>query len=93
LGEIEAILSSYPEITKSIVVAKDRLNKKPKESHKYLIGYFVSNTMLSSHEIRRFMQSKLPDYMIPTHLIQIEKVPTTVSGKLDTKALPLAKNI
>lgn len=83
-GEIEAVLSSYPEIKQSVVVAKDRLEG----DQKYLVGYYVADAAIPSSSIRRFMQSHLPDYMIPSRLIPIDKLPVTASGKLDTKALP-----
>lgn len=85
LGEIEAVLSSYPEIVKSVVLAKDR----PSDGQKYLVGYYVSPGSLSPKAIRRFMQTRLPEYMVPSRLVPIAKFPVTVSGKLDTKALPI----
>ena len=86
LGEIEAVLSTYPEIKQSIVIAKDR----NEGGQKFLVGYYVADTALSSASIRRFLQSRLPDYMIPSRLIPITKLPVTPSGKLDTRALPPA---
>ncbi|PIG84354.1 N-(5-amino-5-carboxypentanoyl)-L-cysteinyl-D-valine synthase [Aspergillus arachidicola] len=86
LGEIEAILSSYPDIKQSVVIAKDR-----KGGQKFLVGYYVADATLSSAAIRRFMQSRLPGYMVPSRLIPISKLPVSPSGKLDTKALPLVE--
>lgn len=86
-GEIEAVLSSYPEIKQSVVIAKDR----KEGDQKYLVGYYVADAAILSSSIRRFMQSHLPDYMIPSRLIPINKLPVTASGKLDTKALPRAE--
>ncbi|GAB1196184.1 hypothetical protein APSETT444_005451 [Aspergillus pseudonomiae] len=87
LGEIEAILSSYPEIKQSVVIAKDR----KEGGQKFLVGYYVADATLSSAAIRRFMQSRLPGYMVPSRLIPISKLPVSPSGKLDTKALPPAE--
>jgi len=39
-------------------------------------------------EIKTFLKSKLPHYMIPTYLIQIPALPLTPNGKIDRKALP-----
>ncbi|KXX82820.1 N-(5-amino-5-carboxypentanoyl)-L-cysteinyl-D-valine synthase [Madurella mycetomatis] len=89
LGEIEAVLSSYPGIQQSVVVAKDREN----DGQKYLVGYFVSAGSLSGQDIRRFMSTRLPDYMVPSRLVPIDKIPVTVSGKLDTKALPVPGDV
>lgn len=87
LGEIETILSSYPEITQSVVIAKER----KEGGQKFLVGYYVADAPLSSAAIRRFMQSRLPGYMVPSRLIFISKLPVGPSGKLDTKALPPAE--
>lgn len=91
LGEIEAVLSSYSGIKQSVVVAKEQQIKDPRGAdtvQKYLVGYYVSDTALTQRDIKKFMQFKLPDYMIPNRLVPIEKIPVTISGKLDTKALP-----
>jgi N-(5-amino-5-carboxypentanoyl)-L-cysteinyl-D-valine synthase len=87
LGEIEAILSSYPGIKQSVVIAKDCREG----GQKFLVGYYVADAALPSAAIRRFMQSRLPGYMVPSRLILVSKFPVTPSGKLDTKALPPAE--
>lgn len=87
LGEIEAILSSYPGIKQSVVIAKDCREG----AQKFLVGYYVADAAVPSAAIRRFMQSRLPGYMVPSRLILISKFPVTPSGKLDTKALPPAE--
>ncbi|KAI6781567.1 N-(5-amino-5-carboxypentanoyl)-L-cysteinyl-D-valine synthase [Emericellopsis cladophorae] len=87
LGEIEAVLSSYPEVDQSVVLAKS----SETDGQNQLLGYFVSAGSLSTRAIRRFMLGRLPDYMVPAKLVRIDKVPVTVSGKLDSKALPVPK--
>jgi N-(5-amino-5-carboxypentanoyl)-L-cysteinyl-D-valine synthase len=87
MGEIEAIISSYPGIKQSVVIAKDRREG----GQKFLVGYYVADAALPSAAIRRFMQSRLPGYMVPSRLILVSKFPVTPSGKLDTKALPPAE--
>lgn len=91
LGEIEAVLSSYPGVRQSVVVAKEQEIRDPKGAdtiQKYLVGYYVSDAALTQRDIKKFMQSKLPEYMVPNRLVPIEKIPVTISGKLDTKSLP-----
>lgn len=85
LGEIEAILSSFPGITQSVVLAKDRVS----DGQKYLVGYYVSPASPTPQAIRRFMQTRLPVTLVPAKLMCIDKFPVTVSGKLDSRALPV----
>ncbi|CAF3925872.1 unnamed protein product [Rotaria magnacalcarata] len=89
LGEIEAVLSSYQGVNRSVVLAKDHKKKNTETaSKKYLVGYYVSDEDTDESHIKQYMQTKLPDYMIPNRLVRIDKVPVTINGKLDAKALP-----
>jgi hypothetical protein len=85
LGEIEAILAQYPGLQKSIVVARNEL---PDE--KRLVAYSVPETSSAPNqsELRRFLEEKLPAYMIPTAFIFLESFPLTPNGKIDQRALP-----
>jgi len=46
---------------------------------KYLVGYYVSSngSSLVERDVKRFLQSKLPEYMIHVRLVRIEKIPVT----------------
>lgn len=82
LGEIETVLSEFPGIQQSIVVSKTyQLNN-------LLIGYFVSKEPLEESRILNYLESKLPNYMIPQKLIGLTKFPLTFNGKIDRNALP-----
>ncbi|CAF3940917.1 unnamed protein product, partial [Rotaria sp. Silwood1] len=89
LGEIETILSSYQGVKQSVVLAKDYKNKNTDTSStKYLVGYYLSDNDIIESDLKQFMQMKLPVYMIPNRLVRIKKIPVTVNGKLDARALP-----
>ena len=89
MGEIESALSSYAGIVQSVVLAKDHLDQNgTKTGNKYLVGYYISNQKLNEDEIINYLSSKLPDYMVPHMLVQMDRFPLTINGKLDTKALP-----
>ncbi|CAF3818056.1 unnamed protein product [Rotaria sordida] len=89
LAEIETVLSSYEGIKRSVILAKDHKNKNTDTSAtKYLVGYYVSDNDIAEFDLKQFLQTKLPDYMIPNRLIRIEKIPVTINGKLDLRALP-----
>ncbi|KAB2835966.1 MAG: AMP-binding protein, partial [Caedimonadaceae bacterium] len=89
LGEIESILSSYAGITQSVVLAKEHKSVEGTGTgNKYLVGYYVAENKLNEEEILSYLSSKLPDYMVPSILVHLEKIPLTINGKLDRKALP-----
>ena len=55
---------------------------------KRLIAYVVpTETDLNPSELRNYLQSKLPDYMIPSAFVQLEALPRTPNGKIDLQAL------
>ncbi|WP_316634068.1 non-ribosomal peptide synthetase [uncultured Flavobacterium sp.] len=83
LSEIEnAILEYSTELKQVVVEVKEENNKK------VLAAYFVSATAIDKSKLRSFLQSRLPDYMIPSFYIALEELPLTRNGKLDRKALP-----
>ena len=86
LGEIESVLSEYKGVKQVAVLAKE--NKET--NNKYLVGYYTSdgNKKLNEDDILSYIASKLPDYMIPTALVHLDKLPLTLNGKLDRKAFP-----
>ncbi|MDQ1355211.1 MAG: Amino acid adenylation protein [Acidobacteriota bacterium] len=83
LEEIEEQLLKHGNIKDAIVVDKDDIG-----AEKYLTAYFVSNVEISDLELRGYLLKTLPDYMIPSYFVQLEKIPLTSSGKVDRKALP-----
>ena len=82
LGEIESKLSSYPAITQAVVLAKEQV------ANKYLIGYYVSQDVLEDEILRSYLSVDLPDYMVPSFFVHLDKLPLTINGKLDRKSLP-----
>ena len=86
LGEIESVLIKHPLIKNGAVIAYD-------DAHgiKQLIMYFVpkQNQAVTNHNLRQFLQAKLPAYMIPSIFMPLDDLPLTPNGKIDRKALPL----
>jgi amino acid adenylation domain-containing protein len=83
LGEIETHLLSHDRIKEAVVLPEENEGKD-----KYLCAYIVSDNQLIVSELREYLTDRLPDYMIPTGFVQVEKIPLTSNGKVDRKALP-----
>ncbi|MBW9238995.1 amino acid adenylation domain-containing protein [Pseudomonas carnis] len=93
LGEIEARLREQASVGETVVVAQEG------PTGKQLVAYVVplDPTLLGDavaqsngrETLRRALKTRLPDYMVPTHLMFLERMPLTPNGKLDRKGLPL----
>ncbi len=84
LGEIDHHLGEHANITNVLTVAKEE-----KDGSKVLCGYYTTEDGENiSKELRAFLSQKLPEYMIPTHLVHMKQMPLTSNGKIDRKALP-----
>lgn len=84
LGEIEAVLREHEALEEAAVLVKDEESGDPK-----LVAYVVpKNEMPPTKEIREFVKSKLPQYMVPNIVAPMESIPVTQHGKLDRGALP-----
>ncbi|WP_146208146.1 phosphopantetheine-binding protein, partial [Azospirillum sp. TSH64] len=83
LGEIEAVLRGHPAVRDAAVVARDGAGGKR------LVGYVAADAAAElPRRLKEHLGHALPDYMVPTHLVVLERLPLTPNGKLDRKALP-----
>lgn len=80
LGEIESHLAAHPLIEKARVLAVDN------GGGKRLVAY-VEGTA-SEAALLEHLGERLPDYMVPAHIITLAAFPLTANGKVDIKALP-----
>jgi fengycin family lipopeptide synthetase D len=83
LGEIENRLLKYEAIKEAVVLLQEE-----ESGDNYLCAYFVSNKEYGTSELRESLSQELPDYMIPSYFMQLEKIPLTPNGKMDRRALP-----
>ena len=84
LGEIESQLLQHAGIEEGVVLAKE------KEGDKYLVSYYVSSQGVEDWELKSFLSSRLPEYMVPAYFVKLAALPLTGNGKLDRRALPEA---
>ena len=85
LGEIETALAAAPGVGSAVVTLRE---DTPGDAR--LVAYVVPGpgTAPTLEGIRRALASTLPDYMIPSALVTLERIPVSPSGKADLKALP-----
>ena len=83
IGEIEHVLREYEFIAQSVVIVSedDTHNKK-------LLAYNVVTDRYDRDKLYAYLNKKLPDYMIPSVIMEIDEMPLTSSGKINRSALP-----
>ncbi|MEH2077957.1 MAG: amino acid adenylation domain-containing protein [Nostoc sp.] len=85
LSEIEAILTQHPQVRDAVVIAREDI-----PGVKSLAAYIIpESTQPTSNELRQFLKSKLPSYMVPASFTVLEVLPITPNGKVDRRALPV----
>ena len=84
LGEIESALSEHPGVRDVAVVARGDA-----PGAKRLVAYLVASSPAPEiSALREHLKQMLPEYMVPSVFVFLEKMPLTISGKIDRKALP-----
>jgi amino acid adenylation domain-containing protein len=83
LGEIENRLLEVEEIKEVVVIARD-----DNLGQDYLCAYIVSLSDVNPQEIKAGLSRTLPSYMIPAHVVKLDRIPLTSNNKINRKALP-----
>ena len=81
LGEIEVCAMEIEAVKEAVVVIKKMKNGEA------LVMYVVGTGVIDESALEKYLRRRLPDYMIPTIIRQIDKLPITGNGKVDRKAL------
>jgi len=89
-GEIETVLRQHPSVREALVLAQEA-----KQGEKRLAAYVVLDKKrgVSTSELRSFVSTQLPDYMVPAYFIKLDTFPLARSGKVDRKALPSPEGV
>jgi len=84
-NEIVTALAAHPMVQASIVVAQESI-----PGDKRLIAYIVpkSDAHLTDRELREFLSSYVPAYMVPSVFVRLESLPLNANGKIDRASLP-----
>jgi amino acid adenylation domain-containing protein len=81
LGEVQAVLAGLDGVDQAVVIARE-----DRPGDKRLVGYVTGTA--DPVEIRDQLAERLPAYMVPAVVVEVETLPLTPNGKLDSRALP-----
>ena len=81
LGEIENKIKSYDDVISSVVMVHHEGNRE------LLVGFYCASRAIDRAALLDYLNSQLPSYMVPQILIQLDKIPVSLNGKTDYKAL------
>ena len=88
LAEIEKDVLRHDAVEQTVIVAHQTTHH---DSH--LTCYYVANREIDTHELREYLRSWLPDYMIPAFFVQLDQFPLNLHGKIDRSALPKPEDL
>jgi acyl-coenzyme A synthetase/AMP-(fatty) acid ligase len=84
LGEIEAALSEHASVSHCVVVTRAE-----REDDVRLVAYCVPTShLLDPVALREHLRARLPEYMLPQHIVRLNELPLLPNGKIDRNALP-----
>ena len=86
LEELNSVMRSFPGVKEVAVI-----DRKDTTGGNFLCAYVVGDGELKLDELRAYLQERLPNAMVPSAFVVMEKLPRTVSGKIDKRALPHLK--
>ncbi len=83
LGEIETVLQSAPNIIQGVVLVRES-----ESLGKRLVGYISVEEAYEKAAVQKFLEERLPHYMLPSLLVVLETMPLNQNGKIDRKQIP-----
>ncbi|HEY8430296.1 MAG TPA: phosphopantetheine-binding protein, partial [Sandaracinaceae bacterium] len=81
LGEIEARLLSTPGVREAVVLAREDTPGDPR-----LVAYVIGDVDPAS--VKAALRAQLPEFMVPAHVVRMDRFPLTPNKKVDRKAMP-----
>ncbi|MEQ7052119.1 non-ribosomal peptide synthase/polyketide synthase [Paenibacillaceae sp. P-4] len=83
IGEIETRMLQTSLVREAVIVAREDEN-----GLKALCAYYVADSEISVQQLRSTLAEQVPDYMIPSYFMKLERLPLTPNGKIDRNGLP-----
>ncbi|WP_194550714.1 non-ribosomal peptide synthetase [Zobellia nedashkovskayae] len=82
LDEVEKTISEYDSVSAAVAMVED---------NKRLVAFVIASEEVEAHDLKRALKSKLPEYMVPTRINQVDEFPILPNGKVDKVRLSLIK--
>jgi len=86
-GEVESALLAATGVDEALVLAH-----ADETGQNRLVGYYCSEEAVGADAVRASLAHVLPDYMVPSFLIRLDRFPLTPNGKVDRSALPVPED-
>ena len=87
-GEVEAVLEQHPAVRESVVIVRE-----DRPGGRRLVAYAVLHPeaaySTAAQQLREFLKTQLPEYMVPSAVVVLDQFPLTPSGKIDRRHLPV----
>ncbi len=83
LGEVESVLARQEGVAEAAVILREDA-----PGDKRLVAYCVARGDGGQPDLRLALRASLPDYMVPSAVVWLDRLPMTPNGKLDRRALP-----
>ncbi|HEY1939137.1 MAG TPA: amino acid adenylation domain-containing protein [Candidatus Angelobacter sp.] len=88
LQEIEHVLEQHAGVKQAIIEARTGTSAEDKRLVAYVVVHEEGGEGVKPDDLRRYLGSKLPDYMVPSAYVAMDKMPLTANGKIDRRQLP-----
>ncbi|MFF1278698.1 amino acid adenylation domain-containing protein [Streptomyces marokkonensis] len=86
-GEIESAVLRHPDVRQAAVVVRED-TPGDKRLVAYVVGGGGDGAAPEPAALRKHAAAELPDHMVPSWFVELDALPLTTNGKLDTRALP-----
>jgi amino acid adenylation domain-containing protein len=90
LGEIEAVLRAHTAVRDAAAMVREDTPGVAR-----LVAYVVPEPgeAEASGQLRSWSRRRLPDYMVPSSVVEVDALPRTLNGKVDRGALPVPEEL
>lgn len=83
ISGVESVFSEHPSVREVVVVA----HASPGINNTQLFAYFTADVHVNTRELLSYMRQRVPSFMVPARIIQVDRIPLTPNGKIDQRKL------